>query len=221
MTRVVVADDHPIFVRGLVDVLQKGGFEVVGEASDGAQALDVLRTLRPDLAVIDVGMPVLNGIGVLRAATKENLAKAYVMLSLHDERTIADTAISLGAGAYVLKDNAVDELIDAVHTALAGETWISPKLSGVAVDDTTLRALTPAELRVLAQLADNLTSPQIAQRLGLSVRTVQNHRAHVCEKLGLTGTHRLLQLALQNKDRIRTLVAAADAADDVSGEIAT
>lgn len=219
MIRVLVADDHPIFVRGLVDVLSKAGFEVVAEASDGGQALELLRSTRPDLAVLDIGMPVLNGIGVLRAAAKEGLAKAFVMLSLHDERTIADTAIQLGAGAYVLKDNAVDELIDAAHTALAGETWLSPRLAGVAVDDATLRSLTPAELRVLGQLADNLTSPQIAQRLGLSVRTVQNHRAHVCDKLGLSGTHRLLQLALQNKDRIRALLEVTDAVDDPSADI--
>lgn len=219
-TRVLVADDHPIFVRGLVDVLGKAGFDVVAEASDGGKALELLRSTRPDLAILDIGMPVLNGIGVLRSAAKEKLAKAYVMLSLHDERTIADAAIQLGAGAYVLKDNAVDELIDAARTALAGETWLSPRLAGVAVDDATLRSLTPAELRVLGHLADNLTSPQIAQRLGLSVRTVQNHRAHVCDKLGLSGTHRLLQLALQNKDRIRALLEVTDAADDTSGEIA-
>lgn len=214
MTRVVVADDHPIFVRGLVEVLTAAGFGIVAQAHDGAQALEVLRKHRPDLAILDVGMPVLNGIGVLRAAVKEKLAGAYVMLSLHDERTIADTAIHLGASAYVLKDNATDELVEAARAAVAGETWLSPRLLGTTVDDATLHSLTPAELRVCVLLADNLTSQQIATQLGLSVRTVQNHRAHVCEKLGLSGTNRLLQLALENKDRIRALLQAADAVED-------
>lgn len=207
MTRVVVADDHPIFVRGLVTILSAAGFEVVGEASDGQELLALLEVLRPDVAIIDVGMPVLDGIGVLRRARDDGVDIPILVLSLHDERAMVQAALGLGARGYVLKDNAADEVVSALRAILDGKTWTSP---GVAGPSSPLARLSRAELRVLGLLAENLTSPQIAGRLGLSVRTVQNHRAHICDKLSLTGTNRLLQVALENRDRIRSLLEVAD-----------
>jgi DNA-binding NarL/FixJ family response regulator len=127
-----------------------------------------------------------------------------VVLSLHKERDLVDAALKLGAKAYVLKDNALDEIAEAARAALDGRAWTSPRLDS-HFDDDPLARLTPAELRVLRLLAENKTSPQIAAELHLSVRTVQNHRAHACEKLGFTGAHRLLQFALENRERVRAM----------------
>ncbi len=212
MPRVVVADDHPIFLKGLVEVLEDAGFDVVGQANDGERLLALVREHRPDLAVIDISMPVLDGLAVLRRAREENVECTFVVLSLHDEKATVKAALTLGARAYVKKANATEEIIEAARAALSGSTWTSPDDEGGAgAPVTSFERLTPAELRVMILLADNMTSPQIAERLGLSVRTVQNHRAHICEKLLLSGSHRLLQLALENKDRIQVLLRAQDA----------
>ena len=212
MPRVVVADDHPIFLKGLVDVLVQAGFEVAGEARDGEELLALVKKEAPDLAIIDIGMPVLDGLAVLRRARDEKVSCAFIVLSLHAERATVKAAAALGARAYVLKANGAEEVLAAARAVLAGKPWHSSASDGSAHDDVAgLDKLTPAELRVMALLADNMTSPQIAEKLGLSVRTVQNHRAHICEKLLLAGTHRLLQLALENKDRIVALIRAGDA----------
>lgn len=207
MTRVVVADDHPIFVRGLVTILSEEGFDVVGQAGDGRALIELLKKERPEVAIVDVGMPVLDGIGVLRRAREEGISVPIVILSLHDERAMVQAALGLGARGYVLKDNAADEVVSALRAILAGGTWTSPGASG---GGSPLAKLSQAELRVLGLLAENMTSPKIAERLGLSVRTVQNHRAHICEKLSLTGNNRLLQVALENRERIRSLLEVAD-----------
>jgi DNA-binding NarL/FixJ family response regulator len=209
MTRVVVADDHPIFVRGLVSVLEGAGCHVVGEASDGERLLELVRGARPDVAIVDVGMPVLDGLGVLRRAREEKLCCRFLVLSLHEERAIVNAALELGARGYVLKDNAADDVVAAVQAVADGRDWKRPVVDEPIPDG--LSRLSNAELRVLALLAENMTSPQIADELGLSVRTVQNHRAHICEKLQLSGNNRLLQVALESRDRIRALLRAADA----------
>jgi two-component system nitrate/nitrite response regulator NarL len=215
MARIIVADDHPIFLKGLVEVLIDAGHDVVGQAKDGEHLIELVKEHKPELAILDIGMPVLDGLAVLRRARDEKIACLFVVLSLHAEKATVKAALSLGARAYVLKGNGVDEVLDATRAVLEGKEWTSPSGPPTSADadaSEKLDTLTPAELRVLVHLADNLTSPQIAEKLGLSVRTVQNHRAHVCEKLMLSGTHRLLQLALENKDRIQALLRAQGAA---------
>jgi DNA-binding NarL/FixJ family response regulator len=213
--RVVVADDHPITVRGLVEALRAAGFIVVGDAKDGEALLALVRQAAPDVAIVDVDMPVLDGLGVLRRARAEGLPCRFLMLSHHDARATVKAAFALGAHAYVTKHRAVEELVEAARAVAAGKTWSSavPTESGPALDQlhASLEHLTPAELRILAMLADSLTSPAIADKLCLSVRTVQNHRAHVCEKLALSGSHSLLRVALENKERILALIRAEDA----------
>ena len=193
--RVVVADDHPIVIRGLRELLEAEGFSIVGTAKNGDEAIDHIAKLTPDLLILDLGMPGTDGMSVLRQMQGMQNPPAVVVLSLHTERELVDGALKLGARAYVLKDNALD-----------GRPWTSPRLHE-SFDDDPLARLTPAELRVIRLLAENKTSPQIAAELHLSVRTVQNHRAHACEKLGFTGAHRLLQFALENRERVRAMTA--------------
>lgn len=206
--RVIVVDDHPIFRRGLVDVLQTAGHDVVAEAGDGLAALPLpVRHAPVAVAVVDIGMPKLDGISLVRRWRDEGVKTRVVFLSLHDEQHVVREAFDAGADAYVLKDRAVDELVDAVAVAAVGGRFLSAPLAGALVGGDELVRLTPAELRVVAMLAENMTSNEIATKLGLSLRTVQNHRAHAATKLGLSGPNRLLQFALERQKRLRALLA--------------
>src|SRR4051812_23724634 len=178
MARIIVADDHPIFLKGLVEVLIDAGHDVVGQAKDGEHLIELVKEHKPDLAILDIAMPVLDGLAVLRRARDEKIACQFVVLSLHNEKATVKAALTLGARAYVLKGNGVDEVLDATRAVLDGKQWTSPSgppasqgAGGDADASEQLDKLTPGELRVLVLLADNLTSPQIAEKLGLSVRT--------------------------------------------------
>ncbi|HEY4223701.1 MAG TPA: response regulator transcription factor, partial [Myxococcota bacterium] len=195
--------DHPVFRKGLVGILVSAGFDVVGEAENGEDLLALVRAHRPELAFIDIDMPVLDGLSVLRVARDEKLACAFIALSQHDEAATVRAAQLLGARAYLVKDHAVDDVVAAARAAVAGEAWTRAAPPASAVTAPPFERLTHGELRVLTLLADNLTSAQIAERLALSVRTVQNHRAHICDKLELSGTARLLALAIENRALIR------------------
>lgn len=205
--RVVIADDHPIFRRGLKDVLVGAGHDVVGEASDGEEAAAFIDGA--DVAVVDVNMPRCDGLSCVKRARARGSVIPFVMLSLHDEDAVVRAAFGAGAAAYVLKDRAVEDLLDAIAAVSQGQRFVSGRLAGALLEqgvddeDADLRKLTVAELRVLALLADGLTSGDIGARLGCSLRTVQNHRAHVVEKLGLSGANRLLAFAVEHRGRVR------------------
>jgi len=206
--RLIVVDDHPIFRRGLVDVLQTAGHDIVAQASDGEEALPLPTKHAPvAVAVVDVGMPRLDGISLVRRWREQGITTRVVFLSLHDEHHVVREAFDAGADAYVLKDRATEEVVEAVAVAAVGGRFVSAPLAGALVGGDELLRLTPAELRVVALLAENLTSGEIAARLGLSSRTVQNHRAHAASRLGLSGPNRLLQFALERQKRLRALIA--------------
>jgi DNA-binding NarL/FixJ family response regulator len=212
--RVVIADDHPIFRRGLCQILASDpAIKIVGEASDGETALQFIRDSSPQVAVLDIDMPVLDGFGVLRAVREQRLEIAVIFLTMHKEESLLNDALDLGAAGYVLKDGAIAELIGAVRAAAYGQTFISPVLSGyllgrrtradaLAAEKPGLGALTAAELRVLRLVADNKTSREIAEALFISVRTVEHHRAHICEKLNLHGSNALIKFAVAHKSEL-------------------
>lgn len=204
--RIVVVDDHPIFRRGLIDVLQQAGHHVVAEAGDGTSAQALLQHAA-DAAIVDVGLPDIDGISVVRHWRAHGATFPVVFLSLHNEAHIVREAFDAGAQAYVLKDRAVDDVVEALAAVCVGRRFVSPPVASALDARDELERLTPAELRVVALLADNLTSGEIAERLGLSLRTVQNHRAHAATRLGLSGPNRLLQFALERQARLQALVS--------------
>jgi DNA-binding NarL/FixJ family response regulator len=198
---VLIADDHPIFRRGLRDVLERHpGFEVVAELGDGAAALAALRTLRPRIGVLDIAMPDLDGLEILDHTAGWPDPPALVLLILYDD--YVERAMHAGARGYVLKENAEDELVRCLAAVLRGERFLSEGLTWAAApgqghgEGDPLAVLTPTERRVLRLLARFKTSREIAEVLCVSPRTVQNHRANMCRKLGLSGAAALLQLAL-------------------------
>jgi two-component system, NarL family, response regulator DegU len=212
--RILIADDHPIFREGLKKVLERDPqLKVVGEAEDGAEAVARLTELHPDVAVLDLDMPVQDGFTVVRALQAAKLAVKVILLTMHHDEALFNSALDLGIAGYVLKDGALNEITSGVRAVAAGRNYISPELSTYLVHRTrrateltrqkpTLNDLTPTERRVLKQIAEEKTSPEIAAALFISVRTVEHHRAHICEKLELRGFNALVKFAIAHKSEL-------------------
>lgn len=205
-TRVILADDHTLVRSGIRRILEaQPGFEVVGEAADGAEALALVSETGPDVLVLDLNMPGTGGLDVLRALKTARPALKVVVLTMHAGREYVARAMQGGADAYLLKDSAVQDLVAAVEAVLAGRTYFSPSIQALMAE--LLRGDTPAEARgtpltdrereVLSWLARGLSSKEVAQRLDISVRTVETHRANLMHKLGVKSLALLIQLAIR------------------------
>jgi len=208
--RVVIADDHSIFRDGLRRVIEQAGFRVVAEEADGEAALERIRQLRPDVAVLDIDMPVRDGLSVTRALQQERLAIHVVILTMHNDELHLEEALGLGVKGYIVKDCAASEVVSCIKAVRAGETHISPSLSahllrrtrraaGFVQEQPGVKTLTPTERRILALLVDCKTSKAIASELGVSTRTIETHRVNICDKLNLQGTHALVRFAMMHK----------------------
>lgn len=212
--RLVIADDHPIFRAGLRAVLARSPeIQVVAEAGDGAEALEQVRQFNPDVALVDIDMPRCDGLQFAAAIRDSKLTVKVVVLTAHPQKEMFDAFLDLGVAGYVLKENASSELIACLKAVAAGDPYVSPSLTRLllrrrqAADQLRserpgIDRLTPAERRILRLIADDKTSKEIASLLGVSPNTVDNHRANICEKLGLRGTHSLLKFAFDNKSKL-------------------
>lgn len=211
---VLIADDHPIFRKGLRDVLKDDpAIRLVAEAADGTAALAQIRQLKPQVAVLDLDMPEINGLQIAKKIFELKLPVALVILTMYKEERIFNEAINAGVLGYVLKENAASDLLNCVHAVATGKPFISPSLSSFLLNRNTrrqnfleekpeLQKLTPAERRILKLIAEDLTSKEIGEQLDISFHTVENHRAKICEKLDLHGSHSLLKFAFDNKSRL-------------------
>ena len=205
--RVLLADDHRILLDGLRTLLgARKDLEIVRAATNGSQVLRALHGDRIDLAVIDVAMPEVDGLEVVARAREARLPTRFIFLTMYDDPSYLKRAEELGVEGYVLKEGASDELMAAIDAVLAGTTFLSRRLGvakrAVAQLPVGLGTLTAAERTVLRELALGKTSREIAEVLHISYRTVQNHRANICIKLDLSGTNRLLQFAVENRERL-------------------
>ena len=206
---VVIAEDHPVFRQGLTEVLGTDGtFRIVGQAGDGEVALDLVRRLRPRIALLDVEMPKASGLVVAETIGREGLGTAVVILTMYKDARMFRRALDVGARGYVLKDSAATEIVACLHMVASGRAYISAALSSELLDRraaaplpelAALAELTTAERRVLHFIAQDQTSTGIAAALGISPKTVENHRSHICRKLGLHGPQALLRFALGHK----------------------
>jgi len=208
---VLIADDHPIFRQGLKYVLESlTWLKVVGEADNGESALILINRLQPDIVILDIAMPGQDGLSVLEKTMEQQPEQIVIIITSYDDKVYLDRAMDLGAKGFMLKDSAAGNLVQCLDTVLAGHVFISPSLGGVrsvlpapsSSDTMLLDRLTKTEKLVLALVAQYMTSKEIASKLNISYRTVQNHRAHICDKLNLKGAHQLMSFALQNIDRI-------------------
>lgn len=208
MTTIVLADDHRIVRQGLRALLTaESNFKVVGEADDGREALDLVRRLSPDVLVLDLMMPGLNGLEVARQLHKQSSKVGIVVLSMYDDEGFVLEALANGVSAYVLKDSNSSDLVQAVREVAAGRRYLSPPLSDRAIETYQQMAkigamdkhetLTTREREVLQLSAEGHTSSVIASRLGISTRTAETHRSRLMHKLGLHTQSDLIRYALK------------------------
>lgn len=211
---IIVADDHPIFRRGLKAMIEaEADLKVTAEADNGETALDVICEHEPDIAILDLDMPKMDGFEVARQIQDKNLAVELIFLTMHNSESIFNTALDLGVKGYVLKDGALPEIIDAIHAVRKGKKYISQPLTTLLTNRgsrltenfenrTRLQDLSAAERRVLKLVAQDKTSRQIADELFISIRTVDRHRANMSEKLNLRGANALLKFAVEYKSEL-------------------
>lgn len=209
--KVLITDDHPVFRTGLRQVIEKeAGLRVVAEAEDGHAALAQVRTHAPDVVVLDVDMPGMDGFDVVRALRQDKISVRIIFLTMHKDEDIFNEAMSLDVEGYVLKDSAVTDIVASIKAVAAGQSFISPSVSSYLLNRTrrvntlvqekpSLQNLTATERRIIKLISENKTSREIATELFISTRTVENHRANIATKLELRGAHSLLKFALDHK----------------------
>jgi DNA-binding NarL/FixJ family response regulator len=209
-TTILIVDDHPLLRRGVRDVIAENSrFRIVGEASDGEEAIRQVSRLKPDIAIIDVDMPRVSGLELLRQLRQLPSPVMAVILTMYKEEDIFNTAMDLGAKAFVVKENAANDIMAALEKVTHGETYLSPamfeagqrrsdRVQELLLNKPQIETLTPSERRILKLIGEDYTSKEIANFLKLSVRTVDNHRQNICRKLNLHGTHSLLKFAFDN-----------------------
>lgn len=202
--RIVLADDHQIVRQGLRSLLERAGFEVVAEAVNGQDAVRLTRELSPDIAILDLTMPILNGLDAGREIVRQAPRVRVMLLTMHAEEHQIAAALRAGIRGYLLKTQAAEDLVHAIRALLAGETYLSPAISNLIVDGYLSGAqplsdpLTPRERQVLQLVAEGKTSKEIAMLLGLTVKTAESYRTRLMEKLDIHETAGLVRYAIRH-----------------------
>lgn len=207
--RILLADDHSILREGLRMLLDRQSeFEVVGDASNGREAVEMAGSLEPDVVIMDLAMPGLNGIEATRRIISRNAHTAVVILSMHSDESYILRSLKAGARAFLLKDSLKSDLIDAIRTAVQGKSFFSPKVSQVLKEDyvneleargseDTWELLTDREREILQLVAEGKTNKEIANELNISPYTIDTHRSHILQKLNLHSAPELILYAVR------------------------
>src|ERR1700690_1943596 len=215
--RIAIVDDHPLFREGLRQVIQSDRrFELIGEADQGKAALELILKTKPDLAVLDIHLPLMNGFEVAAALQARRSPTRLVILTMLRDETAFHQAMNLGIQGYVLKENAAGEIVNCLLAVAADSAYVSPSLSGYLLPrykramtltrtQPGLADLTAAQRLVLRLIADKKTTKEIAAELSVSPRTVESHRAKITGKLSLKGSNSLLHFALENRSALLDL----------------
>ena len=208
---IVIADDHPVFRRGLRTIIEaESGFKVLGEANDGEDALALIGSTQPAIAILDIGMPKLDGLEV--ATQLKNLGSNVKIIfnTIYREERLFKRALDVGVKGYVLKDCAAVEIVSCLNAVAAGQNYTSPELTTYLMNRVReadsygesrsgIEILTDTERRVLALIAECKTNKEIAQELFVTARTVETHRNNICKKLSIHGSHALMKFALDHQ----------------------
>src|SRR5713226_8166820 len=210
--RIVVADDHELVRRGIRDLLQiQRGWNVVAEAANGREAVDKVRRLKPDIAILDITMPDMDGLEATRQIREAAVVTQVLILSMHESDQMVRRVLEAGARGYVLKSDMGGCLVQAVKSVSDGKRFLTPKVSEIvlegflkAASEPKRRKLaqgrpTPREVEIVRLLGEGRTNKEIAEALGITVRTVETHRAKIMLKLGLHSLTELVHYAIRNK----------------------
>lgn len=208
MTRVLIADDHAIVRAGLRALLvEAAAFDLVGEAVGGYEAIELVEKTKPDVLILDLSMPDLDGISVTRKVKPQFPDLKILILTLHEDEALLKEAIKAGAAGYILKRAAESELISAIRVILRGDLYIDPSMVRGLIEaepksqgkqENQSEPLTPREIKVLKLIVEGYTNRQIGQELNISIRTVEGHRANISDKLGLHSRVELVRYARQH-----------------------
>ena len=201
--RVLLADDHAVVREGLRVLLEREGFQVIAEASDGREAIRLCEAQPPEIAVLDIGMPLLNGIDAAREITKTNPQIKVILLTMHTEDHLVLEGLRSGIAGYVLKTKASSELVQAIRAVGRGEMFLTQSISRTVVEalrqqnEVSERALSDRERQVLQLVAEGKTTKEIAAVLGISVKTAESHRSNIMGKLDIHDTAGLVRYAIR------------------------
>lgn len=206
--KILLCDDHRIFREGLKTLINgRKGMRVIGEAADGAEGVKKARQLEPDIVIMDISMPGLNGIEAARKIAGELRHTRIIALSMHSDRRFVTEALKAGAGAYLLKDSAFEELSSAIHSVASGKTYLDPAVASTVVKEyvglssgahrSSFSTLSPREREVLQLIAEGVPTKQMASDLKVSVKTIETHRKKIMEKLGISSIAGLTKYAVR------------------------
>lgn len=203
--KLIIADDHPLLLKGLKDFLEENNYEILGAASDGEIALKLIEEFNPPVAILDLEMPKMTGIEVAKECLKRGLNTRIILLTLHKEKYIIQQAKNLNIAGYLLKDFATEDLINCIEKVNNGGDYFSnlifPKEKNI--NPTSLsNKLTPSEIKILRLIADGVTSKEIADKLFIAERTVEKHRSNIINKLDLDKKHNSLLIWAKNNKGI-------------------
>lgn len=202
--KILIADDHLMVREGLKQILElDGDIQVVGQADDGLQCLQILEYLKPDVILLDINMPNMNGLQVLEKLRKSGNKEKVLILTIHNEVEYLMKAVEVGVNGYVLKDSASSVLRKAIFTVYEGDTYIEPSLTPILRekmerDDAAEELLTKREIEVLKLLAEGLFNKEIAYKLSISEKTVKNHVSNIFKKIGVADRTQAAVYAIKN-----------------------
>ena len=205
--KILLADDHQIMREGLRSIInEQKGFDVIGEAANGREAVKLAEKLKPDAVVMDLSMPELNGIDATSEIVAQNPYIKVLALSMHSEKMFITRALQGGASGYLLKDCALDELIKAIKTVISGRVYLSPDIADIVLTDykqllgkdgSALNILSKRERETLQLLAEGFSTREIAENLNLSIKTIETHRSQIMAKLDIHSIAELTKFAIR------------------------
>lgn len=202
--RIVLADDHALVRQGLKSLLEREGYQVVAEASDGQEAVRQVESLKPDLAIFDISMPVLNGLNAGREVARSFPRTKIILLTQHDEDQYVSEALDAGVKGYVLKSQAANDLLEAIKQVSRGLVYLSPGVSGAVMEafrnkeERPKDRLTSRERQVLQLIAEGKSTKDVASLLNISVKTAESHRTRLMQKLDIHETASLVRYAIRH-----------------------
>lgn len=204
MVRIIIVDDHPILLQGIRKLLEaEPGYQVVGEASDGIEGVELIKRLKPDIAITDITLPGMNGLDIARSVASTSPRTRVILLTMHKESPYVIEALNTGVHGYVIKTEASADLLRAIKDATRDRMYFSPMISQIVVDAYRNKdsmdsdPLTPREREVLQLIAEGQKTKQVAATLGISLKTAESHRTHLMKKLDIHDTAGLVRYAVR------------------------